>query len=174
LEVTPKPSPGLYLLKFSARYSAGDGVERRTESETIALFVDGSEFDNIELKCRGKHYDGGAHAVLESAEAVWAMLKAESQREDSLVFLGPSFYETAREIRDSTWLVRRYHAPLSPDGSRPLNTATPSPVIWDSGVEVNEKLYSEREAIQKFLGRRTPEEVARILEEMLTSLPLKA
>lgn len=173
LEVTPNLKPGLYSFRFLARCATSDTAETSLDTTVISLFVNGPEFDCIELKCRGKHYDSAATAVIEADEAVWAMLKAESRRDDSLVFLGPSYYETAHEILDETWLVRRYYAPPSQDGARILNDETPSPVIWDSGVKVNEELYSERRTFNRLLGifdNDPPEKVANIIEKLMLRL----
>ncbi len=143
-------APGLYEFHIEALAGSASGATA-CRSATFLLHEPAPDANLLKLVVRGRHFDTGAQAVLDLPDTQWDLLRRESQREDSALFLGPTGYEIQQGVRDETWLIRRQRLIATEHGMAARDN-DPSEVFMRLGGHVDEQRYTLSTALSRARG----------------------
>lgn len=167
LLLDPGAAPGFYEVVFTVKgFLDGRPVSRI--SSAIPIHVQEEGADLLSLYVFSRHHDSPAAQVLGLDDDAWAALKRDSNDQNKMVFLGPSFHEVMTRQVDQTWVVRACKLHPRPDGIRAdIDYFEPTTVILDMKTPVDEEVLSQDKIMSEMLGAETWQKLLPLYLEML-------
>ncbi|PJZ79271.1 restriction endonuclease [Leptospira meyeri] len=135
IELSDDVQTGYYQIEFNALARQYDR-NYQLHSPLFPIYKPSRSDDVLFIYVVHRHYDHMSDVILSLPDAIWNLLIQEANKQNQLLYLGPTMHELAAFVKNETWQIKAV-----PFDSRTGILAQSHRIVYDLGIPADSEMH---------------------------------